>query len=429
MVTKIIKKKMLPLLSLDVLFNRSEGAECLNEITPGIVNITDHINEKLFFKMDGQIEYSAKCFCGKLIGNYNEGVRCGNCGTLCSSEFINLSGHKNWISIPEIMPGVLHPDIYFVLKGFLGKKKFTPLIDIILDPSLPLPPELRPVIQEQGYTYFYNNYDRIINFFLTEYPKTVAAQTDNPFYRDFFMMYRDITFCKKLPILDPSLHSITILPSNKVKIDASSTSILSAISTLTYSLYELKRSITSKYYADKALWKSYSSYIDYVESIVKTKISGKHGFLRKQLYGIRTHFSFRAVIVPNTTSKYGNYIKLPWVIGVHTFKLHILNHLIYRHGFTLENASIKYNLALVKYDPLIKEVLDAILKEYPHTGGNDQEGFATLLGRNPSLVHGSLFKMRIVDVKTDIEDNTINFSPLVAKVPNSDYDGKLHCRL
>jgi hypothetical protein len=425
-------KKMIPLLDLDKLFVRSEGAECVNDITGAITNFTEHVNNKLFFNMDGQLEFSASCECGKLQGNYYEDWRCGNCGTIVSSEFIDHLSHKNWIGIPKGMPMVLHPIVYLVLRNFLGKVSHTYLLDILLNPTLELPAPIKPFIHGQGYTYFYNNYADILEFFFTKYPKTVKNAKNNPYYKQFFHMYHDIVFCTKLPLLDPVLHPVSKSGVNKISIDAVASHALNAITTLTYSVYEKQKSITSKKFVDKALWKTYSNYIAYVEAIIDKKLGGKYGHLRKQMYGIRTHFSFRSVIVPHTKCHMADEIKLPWTIGVHTFKLHVLNHLVNRHKYSYANATLKISQALVKHDKFIHQILDDILREAPTRRWPNEEhsaymnsdfGAKILFGRNPSLTHGSIFKLRVVGFKEDINDNTIEFSQLIVSPPNADYDG------
>lgn len=125
-------------------------------------------------------------------------------------------------------------------------------------------------------------------------------------------------------------------------------------------------------------------------------------------------------------------VLLPWAIGVHTFKLHLLNHLTLRHGYTYADAIAKYQHALVQYDEEVHKILDTILAEAPPIKAPNQDnsaysnstyGIPILFGRNPSLTYGSIYKMRIVGFKTDLNDHTIAFSSLVVGCPNADYDG------
>ncbi len=381
-------RRCIPLIDMDQMFYASSNPSVLNdEVMVSEASPSDYINRKLFFNMDGQIEFVMSCACKKLVGNHLEGFTCPECGSPVCSEFTNHLSHKNWIRIPEEHTHckVLHPAIYLILKSFLGKMNYEPLLHTILNPAKKLPSNLKPIIREQSFKYFEEHYDEILDFFLYKYSKTALKARKSPYWEMFFKVYRSITFCSHLPFLDPVLHPINKSGTNKISMDPIAAYAIKAVSGLVYSTYEGKRMVVSKNHMAKKLFKSYVDYMSYSENILQNKIGSKFGLFRKHIFGARVHHSARAVAVPLheytmdwRDAPMADEIHLPWNIACHNFKPYILNHLIKRHNYTHNDATIKWKRALTKYDAFVHEIMNNILKEAP--GGR---GFPILLNRNP----------------------------------------------
>ena len=70
-------------------------------------------------------------------------------------------------------------------------------------------------------------------------------------------------------------------------------------------------------------------------------------------------------------------IHLPWKLVVNALKLQIINVLVHRKRYTINNALYKHFKSLVQYDPEIDEIIETLMKECPW------KGFPVTLGRNP----------------------------------------------
>jgi hypothetical protein len=376
---------MLGLINLEDLFAKSDNAICINEIPADVESFNDYVVTQLFYDMSGQLDFSASCLCGHLTGNFNIGLTCPICNTDVTSEFINTIAHKNWLGIPITMPKVMHPIVFMVLKNFLGKYRHLSLIDYLLNPDMILPDSLSKFIPKQGYTYFYQNYDEIMNFFFTKYTKTFIKNNKyDDRFRMFFEKYRDITFTSKLAILDPALHPVSKHGSSKMNIDKFAIPILNAINSLTYSQYEIRKSIVSKNYADKVLYKVYTNYMQYIDGIIASKLGSKPGFLRKQMYGIRAHWSCRAVDIPFIDCVYADELKIPWVNGLNILKLPVMNFLIHKYNYSWPNAYMKIKAAFVQYDAEIDHIMnEEIIKNYKSVDNPNLYGLPCIHNRNP----------------------------------------------
>jgi hypothetical protein len=189
---------------------------------------------------------------------------------------------------------------------------------------------------------------------------------------------------------------------------------------------------------------AYKSYIAYIVEIISTKMAGKYGHFRKHMFGARFHGTFRAVIAPFSTPHRGDELHIPWVIGVSTFKTHLINILLSSQKYTFVEVIDKVHIAMSMYDrdvdlALQKLVREAGYKTLDKTTGKkiwiDLPGFPVLFNRNPSLATGSILLMYITKVKpclrenpsdpdnVNIGDPTITVSPLVFSCLNADCDG------
>lgn len=404
--------KMLTLISYDELFENSPNARIINQDIMISSNVAEEINKAIFSNSDGELGFTATCECGKLKGNYYEGIECNNCHTKVSTAFADKLSHTCWIAIPDDMPPVMHPIVYMVLnKWSTFKINETSLIDILLNPDAEMIPELKEVFPKQGFTYFYENHRYIFDILLNHYPKT-ANKSNTPLIRYFLNKYKHLLFCRKLPILHNSLHVIT--KSGVIRcVDNSVKDALKTALNITYASFTHKRSVTHDKFIDVALYNAYHGYVDYVSSIGQQKLGDKFSLFRHHLLGCRCHWSCRTVIVPHTTPEDADVLYMPWNIMVQSFKLELLNIMVNKYHLDPTEAVYRHVRALSNFDPLIYDILNDLINGHPFGG------WPTLLGRNPSLQLGAIQLFKVTKVKTDIHDESINLSPLVCKAPNA----------
>ncbi len=410
------------LVNFDQLFYASPNAKVVpygNSASVSKNQAKENIQE-LFQDGMRELTWVASCECGKLVGNYYNGTTCSNCKTIVKTNFAEVSEYRAWLEIPELqqpdgtwsLPPVLHPVVYDVLNRWIGKYRSSCILNMILNPSSELPPTLQGIFG-QGYTWFFNNFDFIMNYFLNEYPTTKKRSED---IREFIATYKSIAFVRHVPILNQALHLITSSGSMSYS-DECSSFILKAKIELSNLVYVYRNGPTGSGFLDQRLWDMYAAYTEYCENIRKVKLLGKKGLVRKNLLGSRVHCSFRVVIAPQTEYVVADELHVPWLVGVIQLHHEILNLLQNRAGYNFAKAMEKYHRALVGYDTEIDEIMKTLIKECPY------KGLPTKFGRNPTLRPGAIQLFFTTQIKPDFDDITTAIPPSIIYAPNADFDG------
>lgn len=396
----------------------------------------------IFQDGSADLTFVASCECGDLTGNFYEGQKCPRCNTVCKTNFATDLRFRAWLRIDELggdpkdplyIPPILHPAMYSILNQWIGSANKVSVLDSLLNPELPLPKQLIDDGIGQGYQYFYNNYDDIINYFLTRYKplqaKAKRAKADA--IKALVEKYRHLTFYRHIPILNQSLHLITTSGTLKLT-DNSVDFILKAKGDLSDLLYQHRNLKVNSLFINTRLWTVYKSILGYVNYIAKVSLFGKTGHIRKNIAGSRIQCSARAVITPISGKHDFDELYIPWKIGVELLKLEIINVLVNRMGYTVDDALTKQNKASVSYDAEVDEIMKTLIREcrekstiyIPHLGRSiHPKGLPALFGRNPTLRLGAIMLYFITRIKTDLDDDTISVSSRCAKAPNFDFDG------
>ena len=378
-----VDDRFVNLIDLDRLFHTSPKAIILNRIPAG----QDYVNRRnsQIFARASSLHFVPRCDCGRLEG-LDENRKCPECGTYCRNDFSPSDEleHNAWLSIPPTIPGVLHPIAYIVLSTWLARKGSQNYIDVIIDESLELPPELHGIVLGRGHTYFYENFDLIMTQLLYHFEfvdKKSKTKRDNvPFIRQFIHSYRSVMFCTKLPVMSAVLNSITSsdgTAEGRQYADASLQIILDA----TTDLQQIEETTmrTRPKAVPGIVHRVYKSYITYVTDIAKNRLSKKESLIRRHILGTRLHFTIRAVIIPHA-DRYDE-LYFPWSVSVNLLKLHIIGRLVRKHGMTIGEATTTQVTALLNYDKLIdqimKDLIDECRPEFP--------GLPVLFCRNPTL--------------------------------------------
>lgn len=384
--------------------------------------VQDHINS-LFQNGNKDLNFIASCECGELMGNFYEGVKCKRCKTVCKTNFAEQLRFRAWLELPDFVPPILHPVAYSIIERWLGKIGQVSILQCLLDVDQELPKQLQGVMG-QGFQYFYQNFDNIINYFLTEYAplKQAAARKRAVGIREFIDKYRDIMFIRKIPVLNQALHLLTTSGTMMYSDDCSG-AIIKAKIELSQMIYVYQNGAVGGKFIDQRMWEILQSVLAYVKSISEVKLIGKLGYIRKLILGARLHCSYRGVIVPIAGPHHADEIHLPWVIGVTLYKLEIINVLMNRYGYSMPQAVAKHAKALSGFDQDIADIFDILIKECQESTitvfGKKRHplGLGVTFGRNPSLRLGAIFLLFVTKIKHEYEDNTIGLSDLVTGPP------------
>jgi len=418
--------------NFDKMFAENPNAIIANHISFSEMNFSEAITKLVYTdNKTGDIGFMAECDCGFLKGNYHEGSKCPYCNGIVKTGFVHNLQHKVWISIPEEIKAVPHPTFYFILSSWLSKgskKEKGYYLNVILNPDEEYPEDMVGHFTGHGFNYFYENINYILDFFFHVHPKT-SKKKEVPYIKMFIDLYKDRLFCTKLPILSNELHPISRSGPTLKYTDNSSKNILEAIIDLANIEFAKQSTHVNPVRIEKTVLKAYNSYINYLDTLIDSKLAQKYGHIRHHIFGSRFHGTYRTVIVPIMGEHIGDEIHVPWKIIVNTYLLMIINKLVFKYGASMEAAYARCVKALNRYDHQIDLILQELLRECPY------KGFPTLMNRNPSLKHGAIqllfmtkYKPMLTIAPADdslvsIDDNTIAISPMILKAPNCDFDG------
>ncbi len=370
-------ERLFTLLDLDAEIANTPNAKVVNNSSLVSKKLSKEFADAIFSNSDGDLGFVPTCRCGKVFGLARKGLFCPECGTECSPQFVDSLSHTSWLGIPQQYSPVLHPIWYLILKQWTGISKHSKsVIDCILNPAEKMPDELAELIPGQGYQYFYDHADEIINILATKYTR-IAKKDSTKNILTFMKHYRNVMFTRHLPVLHSSLHPLKCNGGTLKYTDNTSKEILSAIVDLSMITFRSHAIRTSQKHVDTTIYNIYAKVIGYYKLLITSKLGDKQALLRKHNFGSRTHFSARTVVTPHDKVLPMDEVILPWKMIVNSLKLQILNLLMHREGYGLEAALTKFMEALVVYDPDIDRIIQTIISEFPN-------GKMTIaLGRNP----------------------------------------------
>ncbi len=438
---QVIHEKMAypALIDYDELFMNDPDARVIpcDESSMLSKNQTKEHIASLFQDGTKDLNYIASCDCGHLIGNFYEGLTCKKCKTVVRTNFASELKFRAWIEIPAMVenpqdprfiPPILHPAMYIMLEKWLGTSNHVSVLQALLNPDIELPKTLANSGLGQGYRYFYNNFDDIMNYFLTSYaplrtPSGRARSADIP---ELLATYRHLAFFRHIPVLNQSLHLLTTSGTMMYSDDCSA-NILKVKLVLSKMLHAYNNVPSGNKFIDQRLWNMYEALITYVKNISKIKLLSKTGYIRKLILGARLHCSARAVITPISGPHTCDEVHIPWRVGVGLLKCEIINVLMNRYAYSMPEAVAKQQRATMQYDTDIDNIMKTLIEEckslvdvyVPHLGMNvHPKGLPLLIGRNPTLRIGAIMLYFCTKIKTDITDSTMSISSRVAAAPN-----------
>ncbi len=428
------RKRIFSLLNMDELFQAAQDrgeALTLDRFDFSKPGYADELSEHLYSR-NTDIDFVSRCECGYLVGNAYEDQTCQKCHTVVSKDMEAADGHlrhKVFIACPDALPGWMHPNIYRILSRWLTYGKFRNKINIldnIVDVTTPLLPELEGIVTGRGFTYLFNNFDYLMEYFLLHHKKMSDKAGTDPKtglskMQWFLRMNRDRVFCRYLPIMSSALHPIIMSdganPNRQRYVDQNTKHILTAINALSYLRYSPRRKTMRLDVVEETAFIAYKEHIAYLEDISTKQLSKKKSLPRRHIFGARLHLTFRGVIVPIFGDHDYDELYLPWQIAIGLFRVHIEGRLMLAHNHTLAEAMDRQQTAMQMYDPQIHEMLNEFIAECPY------KGLPCLFTRNPSLKLGSIQLLFITKIKPDVNDKSIEISTLVIKDPNADFDG------
>ena len=435
------KLRLISLVDLDDLFHRSLNKVILTDCDFTKSGYSETLRNHLHSKRD-ILDSIATCECEHLKSNFYLGMTCPKCHTEVTIDDVggdNFQEHKVWIRLPDEIPGALQPNAFFTLRRFLiygeneqddydddrmkvlsknGKKQEN-YLESILDVTTPPHPSIAEFIPGKGFSYFYHNFDYIMDFFLNRFSKT-AKKKEVPIIKQYIRKYRDRLFCRHFPALTSTLHAVINREGQKSKkakyVDQYCQHILHCANILSFLKYKSKRHRSQKE-IERLTFDAYQELMGYESLIIDKHLSDKKALPRMHLFGTRFHVSFRSVISPIIGPHQIDELHIPFNVAVNTFRPEILGRLMEGDGLNDTEAFNKHQTALVKFDEDIYQILVGLIRNCPY------KGIPVLWVRNPVVRAGGVELMFVTQIKTDMGDQTISMSSLMCPFSNADFDG------
>jgi len=399
------------LINLDDLFQQVQRKIILNDL-----NLTDENIKDIIYTTAGEhISLVPQCTCGELKGGYMLGKVCNACGTDVIKPFDNIDPLL-WIRKFDADIPFINPKFWLMLTNIISTNVdgLRWLSDTTYKPKK-VPPillSISEIIGGRSYLNVVNNIEKIIMMLKANptFKASISKSTKLDLIHTLFRREKDILFTKYLPLINKNLFisetSNTGNYSTLLLADIIDLALLAVSVSNDVNLSQKKKENSTA----KIISQSANLFLNYTKELV----AKKPGLVRKNIYGTRTHFSFRAVITALPATYDYDTIIVPFVVGVSTFRPHLLNKLL-RMGWTLKKASAKLYEACYVYSELIDSLLKELIAEAPG------KGISVMLNRNPSLSQSSIQLLSIVEFK--FGSNTMAISKLIAKGFNADYDG------
>lgn len=357
------------------------------------------------------------CSCGMTKGEYNIGTVCDICCTEVSSDVEDDIEPLVWFRKPVGTLALINPMVLMLLS-----KKFTKsgynivqwLCDTTYRTKTKQPPILHKLLElgiVRGYNNFVQNFDKTIGilFSLKEFGAKTTVRTP---LEIFISNNRHKIFSDYIPFPNKSLLVIE-KTSTGIYIDSMIVDGIDTIESLVSidkDFYDQTPRVKENRTA-KALFKLTAFYEQFFKST-----GTKEGHFRRHVFGSRTNFSFRCVVTSITCKHTYDEIEVPWCVAITVLRPHIVNKL-QKFGMELNSIIGLIYGHINKYNPILDKVINELIQESP------DKGLYVLLNRNPTLLSGSIIRVKISKFKTDPGDNTIGLSILAVKSLNCDFDG------
>ncbi len=449
MITNKINKKKYSNIKISLLSNNNY----LN-LSHGLIKNSNTLNYKSFIpEKDGLFcdeifgSSGGKCYCNKLLDNYNSNLICSICGVESKitgsrrSRFGHLELNDVFINslyykfYPNYLSIILN-----ISKDFIKKILYQNYYIVVLSSVKIL--KINKILNFDEYLFYKNKYPNrfyagtgcwILQYILDRFDtlneiKNIEKKNINfnilknnkylkryKLLKKFFNLNIDLSkiLIKFLLVIPPDLRPIIKLPNSTI-VSSDLNELYKRVIDRTNRLREIKKYswIPNIIYLNEK--KNIQNSIDELfigggfnrnmelKSLSKN-LKGKKGFFRQNLLGKRVDYSGRAVIVSGADLNFGE-CAIPEAMAVELFRPFIYKKLLLNEDFNLKTAKDEVD----KGGNLSLSILKNIVKN-----------FYVLLNRAPTLHRLGMQSFKILLTK----DNVIKVHPLVCTAFNADFDG------
>ena len=403
-------------------------------VTPIFINDLSDISEEENEKIKKTIASTytsdvmssvASCDCGALTGKHRKDEICPDCGFPCKPPLDSIIESILWFRQPRDVERLMNPMVFTMLSNYFTKSGWD-IIRWLTDSSYK---SIRKPIREiemlehmgvkRSYNWFVQNFDQLMNT-LFNMPGLKKKQSNQDYEKsqdllELLRVYRDRIFSSYLPLPNRSLLIIEVTNVHNFA-DNNMVDAINAINIIKSIDHELCQ--ISQQHRENRTAKTIAGLADFYEKYYGETIGDKFGLARRNMFGARSHFSIRAVATSITTPHVNDELHISWGSAISVFKYHLMNKLMNKYNYTVNECIGLLRRHALKYSPLLHKLFDELIAESKYGG------IPCTHSRNPILMRGSIYLLRITVIKINPEDPTVSFSILNVGPPNADFDGK-----
>lgn len=356
-------------LNLNSYFRSTEGPKIIvNDLSYFSMEDLNTINTTLMTVYGNSETISTKpqCDCGNLSGRYLVGKLCQDCGTTCTEPHDKIKPLL-WLKTINDDIKFLNPSFWLSLTRLFHKKLdyLRYLCDSKYNPPVELPEHVVGVKNLlNGVRDYWNTMQHIPNILVyllnhskfKDPEKQIAVKS----LIDIYNNHKDDLFSNFIPIINKKLFVVENTTKGKF-INLASSDIIDVA--MTWLKVCSEGEISAKRLSN-TMGSVLSNLANLYNTYFNDYIVTKTGMFRKHVYGARSHFTFRNVIVSVPGRHEHDGLVVPWVVGLTAFRPHVLNKLVKR-GYTFKEASNMIYKGIKNYNQVLSDILDELIAEAP----------------------------------------------------------------
>lgn len=366
-------------------------------------------SERIFGRMPSSgREYA--CDCGEIEGRFYEGAECPSCGTKVTCRDTVFS-KRGWIDLGDHQ--VLSPLFYVYFAKVTGPSQLVKILSqkrsLTVDGIAKSDSSSGP-FDGIGLTQFGERWPEILDHF-------EAKKKSDPRVAEYARVIRenpDKVMTSKIPVFSHILRPALVVDRQLIFDEVNNLYNL-AISNAQV-LREYTESEATESNINAVLWRIQERVNEVFDHVLHI-LSGKGGYLRGSLLGVRVNFSARCVITPLSPGHEQDEVVIPYLTFLELYRFQLTNLIARMNGVNLSKANEIWSKAQTKFDRSVFAAMKEMIRL------SDGQGLPALLNRNPTIAFGSVLRVRITGIKRDPKDFTMSLHNGVLRLLGGDYDG------
>ena len=413
------------LLDLNSVFSKSRIQQYINDL---VSDPNKDLRESLYSVMPngGEIESYPSCTCGHTKYEINLGEKCKVCGDTVVHQTEQELESMFYIKKPTGVKKFLNPTVYIDLVEMcgIGQKVFNPIYFLTISNYKPTKEHkaYRAMLAwgvERSWNYFVENIRELIPRVLDLIVETTSRKMDHEMKAmiDLINYSDELVFCDVLPVLNKLILAIEQTGDIKRKSPTTEKYGLAITDLISLPTTPMRMSAKACVKVGNVVGKAYRGLNAFYDETYQRE-GKKGGLCRSDTLGLRSPFTWRAVITQICRPHRGDELELPWTASTYLFEPQLLMLLGDELGMSPNEAMDFIADRRRVYCPEMARMFHQILYSFT------DKGCPSYHVRYPTLYAASGQLQYITVVKSDPEDKTVGVPAASLAGQNGDFDGK-----